>query len=102
MTYVFDLDNTILYSTIDNNGEYSIVSVNIQLVKIINELYDNDHTIIIFTGRHWKHLEITREQLCNYNVKYTTLILGKPIADFYIDDLVLRPDEFLKEVLKNG
>lgn len=58
-------------------------------------MFDDGDEIILWTGRHWNHLEITQLQLWNANVKYTTLIMGKPVGDYYIDDKAVRPDEFL-------
>jgi len=102
MTYVFDIDDTIFFSSIDGHGEYQIDSVNEELIERINALFNSGNTIIIFTGRHWRHLELTKKQLMNCNVKYDALILGKPIADVYIDDRAMAPRDFLKGVKTDG
>ena len=96
-TYCIDIDDTILYSEFDPDSEYQykLIGKNNKLIKKINELYDNGDIIIIQTGRHWGHLETTKEQLAIVGVKYHTLTLGKPYADYYIDDKGITPEDFL-------
>ncbi len=96
MRYVFDIDDTILYSTVKENGEYNLTGCNRPLIDKINRLYSAGDVIIIQTGRHWNHLELTIEQLKGAGVHYDTLLMGKPVADFYVDDKAMRPEEFLK------
>ena len=70
-----------------------------EVVKKINKLYEDGHTIKIFTARggtsglDWKDLTIM--QLGMWGVKYHELIMGKPSADFYIDDKSMTPGEFI-------
>jgi len=94
MTYCFDIDDTILFSDFDGESYY-LRTANRKLVDKINRLYDNENEIIIYTGRHWKHLLLTIKQLKEISLKYHTLILGKPVADFYVDDKAMTPKEFL-------
>jgi len=97
MNYKFDIDGTILFSKLIGgvaDGEYEITGKDDELIEIINKLHTEGHVIIIETARHWRHLEKTRDHLFNANVRYTTLVMGKPLADLYIDDKALRPDEF--------
>jgi hydroxymethylpyrimidine pyrophosphatase-like HAD family hydrolase len=93
MTYCFDIDGTILYSELVN-GSYRLKGANLPLIEKINYLFSCQHEIILHTGRHWNHLGLTKNQLQLYGVHYTTLVMGKPVADFYIDDKALRPNEF--------
>jgi hydroxymethylpyrimidine pyrophosphatase-like HAD family hydrolase len=93
--YCFDVDDTILFSEIDDAGEYNLTGKNERLIFEINRLYDNGCTIIIYTGRHWNHLQITIDQLQKVGVKYHTVVCGKPVADIYIDDRAVTPWEFL-------
>lgn len=95
MTYVIDIDDTILFSVMED-CEYKLVSEDKEMVQKINELYDNGDTIIIHTGRHWNHLRQTIDQLDSIGLKRHTIICGKPPANFYVDDKGLRPDEFLR------
>jgi len=69
------------------------------VINKINRLYDEGHHIKIFTarggttGKDWTKL--TTEQLRKWGVKYHSLITGKPVADFYIDNKGLNPGEFV-------
>jgi hydroxymethylpyrimidine pyrophosphatase-like HAD family hydrolase len=94
MKYCFDIDDTILFSELVDN-KYVLRGGNKEIIDKINNLYLDGDEIILHTGRHWNHLKNTVTQLRFYGVKYTTLVMGKPVADFYIDDKGLRPDEFL-------
>jgi len=96
MTFVVDIDNTILYSCL-NDGEYKVTGQNEKLIKRLNALYENN-TIIMFTGRHWNHLQLTLSQLTEAGIKYHSLVLGKPVGDYYIDDKGILPEKFLELV----
>ena len=39
-------------------------------------------------------LELTKLQLSIWNCKYHELIMGKPSADYYIDDKAVNSDDF--------
>lgn len=97
MRYVFDIDGTILESDIHEDGTYFVLKYNIEMIKKINSLYEKGNQIIIYTGRHWNHLINTKKDLDYIGLKYHTLIMGKPVADFYVDDKAMRPEEFLNE-----
>lgn len=97
MIYCFDIDSTILFSEVNQQGDYYIKSVNFKLVEIINDLYQKGNTIIIYTARHWNHLLDTEKQLIAIKIKYNCLLMGKPYADFYIDDKSVIPENFIKE-----
>jgi hydroxymethylpyrimidine pyrophosphatase-like HAD family hydrolase len=94
MRIVCDIDGTLLYTRIDN-GIYTVYDKAFALIESINRHYDNGDEIILHTGRHWNHLQLTIEQLKTAGVKYTTLVMGKPVGDYYIDDRSVRPYEFL-------
>ena len=93
MKYVFDLDGTILETAVRT---YDVIEPNEDMIRTINNLYDKENEIIIHTARHWNNLQRTIEQLRTHNVRYTTLVMGKPVADYYVDDKAMRPDEFVK------
>jgi hydroxymethylpyrimidine pyrophosphatase-like HAD family hydrolase len=97
--FVFDIDDTILFSEIDHEGNYHLNRFDPFVVDKINMLYDRGEIIIISTGRHWNHLEVTIEQLKSVGLKYHTLHMGKPVADYYIDDKALTPIEFMQKVI---
>lgn len=90
--YCFDLDNTLCKTL---GEDYSKSEPIQERIKIVNKLYDEGNEVIIFTARgsvtgiDWT--ELTEKQLKFWNVKYTKLLLGKPAADFYIDDKASDP-----------
>jgi capsule biosynthesis phosphatase len=105
MTYVFDLDNTLC---ITNDSDYLRCVPISDRIKKVNKLYEDGNTIIIYTARGMgssnnnqiqainKYYSITEFQLKNWNIKYTHLMLGKPAADFYIDDKGINDNDFFK------
>ena len=95
MRLVVDIDDTLIYSKLEN-GEYILEGYNLKLIKILNNLYYKGCDIILYTGRHWNHLHITLDQLLSGNIKYTTLIMAKPVGDYYIDDKAILPEDFIK------
>ncbi len=85
--YAFDIDGTICTNTY---GEYEKASPNLKRISFINDLYDSGNKIKLFTARgstsgiDW--YEFTEKQLREWGVKFHELLLGKPEADFFIDD----------------
>ena len=90
MRYVFDFDGTI----VNTDLEYNILSVDKKMVEKINNLYYKGHTVIIWTGRHWDKLDLTKKQLEKIGVGFHTLLMAKPTADYYIDDRAMDPEKF--------
>lgn len=102
MRFCFDLDNTIVtYPVVP--GDYATVRPIHSVIDYINFLYNNGHTIIVYTARRMKtHSgnavmaekeigDLTRKTLLDFGVKYHELHFGKPYADFYVDDLSITP-----------
>ena len=98
----FDLDNTLVtYPTIP--GDYSTVKPIEKNIKLLNNLKNDGHEIIIYTARrmltHKNNIGkvikdigmVTFENLEKLKIQYDELIFGKPIADIYIDDKALNP-----------
>jgi len=98
----FDLDNTLVtYPTVP--GDYSTVKPIEKNIKLLNNLKNDGHEIIIHTARrmltHKNNIGkvikdiglVTFENLEKFNIQYDELIFGKPIADIYIDDRALNP-----------
>lgn len=90
-TFCFDIDGVIMSLT--NNNDYSSARPIESVVKIINNLYEQGHHIILFTARgyitkiDWQGL--TCKQLKEAGVCYHELKFGKPAADYYIDDRMI-------------
>lgn len=85
--YAFDIDGTICTNTY---GEYQKATPFLDRISIVNDLYKSGNTIKLFTargsttGKDW--FQLTKSQLSKWKVLYHELILGKPEADYFIDD----------------
>ena len=95
--YCFDLDNTLCLSYGD---DYERSTPYENRIDAVNELYDQGHTVIVFTARGsltGKDLgKFTEEQLLKWGLRFHSLQLGKPFADFYIDDKAVKDSEFFE------
>jgi glycerol-3-phosphate cytidylyltransferase len=108
MIYCFDLDNTLCKT---QKNDYLNSFPDEEMIKKVNELHDLGNEIIIFTARgmttckgdinlvYNKYFELTKQQLKDWKIKYTKLILGKPSFDFFIDDKNLLIKDFKKQIL---
>ncbi len=98
-TFCFDIDGVI--ATIAPNNDYNMASPIGQTVQLVNRLYDAGHRIVLFTarggssGKDWSTL--TCAQMEAWGVKHHELRMGKPAADYYIDDKMLNMDTLLAE-----
>lgn len=94
-TYCFDIDGTLCEQ---EKKDYSRARPFMERIKSVNLLYGEGHRIVLFTARGSKSgidwLDVTRQQLENWGLRYHELIMGKPHADFYIDDKAVHPDDF--------
>jgi len=96
-TFVVDIDGVIAFLSPKN--DYNLAQGNPAFIAKVNELYEAGHTIVLFTARGSKtgldwH-ETTARQMKDWGVKFHELKLGKPFADYYVDDRLLSPVEFL-------
>jgi hypothetical protein len=104
--YCIDIDGTICKKDIHNDGDYEVSMPIVERIEKINQLYDEGHTIKYFTARGMgrydnsrilaqKHFYyLTYNQLNSWGCKFHQLILGKPAADYYIDDKAIKDDDF--------
>jgi hydroxymethylpyrimidine pyrophosphatase-like HAD family hydrolase len=89
MTYVFDIDDTLFWSDkyqCDKcqRVQYKMIRKDQKEIDLLNNAYDNGHTIILWTGRNWDCYDLTIKQLKEADIKYHQLIMGKP-QGIYID-----------------
>ena len=107
MKYVVDIDGTICTQTTGRN--YWDAEVWPNRVDYVNKLYDDGHTIVYFTARFAGDpdaaskaaallTDLTKDQLKSWGCKYHELILGKPNADYYIDDKGISSNEFFNDI----
>jgi len=88
MIIFVDIDETIC--TGGKSGNYAIAIPLYDKIEIINQKYDEGHTIIYWTARgattgiDWK--DITEKQLEQWGCKYHQLRLDKPYYDFLVED----------------
>jgi len=103
MRYIIDIDGVITTKT-----KWSITDTRLRLksmfldmkphwnvIKRINKLASEGHTIILHTSRLWHDYEVTKEWLNNHHVIYDTLVMAKPLGDFYVDDKNILVEDFL-------
>lgn len=95
MRLAFDIDGTICNNT---NGKYPEAQPYVEMIALINKLYDEGNYIIFHTARGMgyckgvpnqaatKWYALTQGQLEKWGVKYHELHLGKILADVYVDD----------------
>lgn len=92
MTYCFDIDGTICNKDVEYEKAIPYPSV---IVKI-NSLYDEGHTIILYTARGSKTgldwTELTNQQIKKWGIKCHEVKLGKPFYDLMIDDRAINAD----------
>lgn len=107
--FCFDIDNTI---TIWNDDrDYENFEPDLEMVEMINSLYDQGHHITLFTARGMSSVgsdAISRviipplvKNLEKIKLKYHQLITHKPVYDWIIDDKAMNPREFKDAFLKN-
>ena len=109
--YCIDIDGTICTPTVGR--DYHKAQPWQDRIKVLNKLYDEGNYIIYFTARAMGRFanqphsvasvkakevlfELTRQQLEEWGVKYNELIMGKPHADFFIDDKGVKDEDFFK------
>jgi len=88
MRLIIDMDGTIC--TEEKTYSRCLAKPKEDVVESINKLYDDGHTIIIYSARTWMEYEMTVAWLKNYGVKFHQLIMGKPIGDYWIDDRAIK------------
>jgi len=88
MTYCFDIDGTICETT--ENSSYENAKAYPSVVAAINKLYDQGHTVFLYTargsvsGKDWS--ELTNKQVKSWGIKCHEVKMGKPFYDLMIDD----------------
>ncbi|NLG04904.1 MAG: acylneuraminate cytidylyltransferase [Clostridia bacterium] len=89
--FVFDIDGVI--AGFRAGLDYAMAPPQTDMINVINHLYDLGNEIVLFTARgyvtgiDWTF--VTRKQMQDWGVKYHELIMGKPNADYYVDDKML-------------
>jgi len=102
MKYIVDIDGTI-FNTEGNDYENSTPIL--ERIAYINSLFDQGHEIHYWTARGSSsgkdHLALTLKQLKQWDCKYTTANVGKPVYDIWIDDKAHNDKSYFDNVLNN-
>ena len=103
MIIFVDLDGTLCDFPFGHEGEYSASLPDHRKIDMVNKLYDQGHTIVIWTARgsttHIDWTKLTLYQLEQWKVKYHELRIGakeKPYFDMLIDDKAVRSQDLMK------
>jgi len=88
-----DIDGTICNT---NNSDYQVSKPIYHNIYLFNKLIDQGHEVHYWTargansGKSWD--KFTIEQLQSWGVKYTSINMGKPHYDIWIDDKSINPN----------
>jgi hypothetical protein len=103
--FVFDIDGTLCS---DSKGDYKFAEPFLDRVKIVNQLFNEGHTVILQTARgmgstgnnvekaHQMWKQFTVAQLKSWGLNYHQIFFGKPAGDFYIDDKAVHESSFFE------
>jgi uncharacterized HAD superfamily protein len=80
---------------------YENVQPDLEMIKIVNKLYDKGYIIYIFTSRSNIYQRQTKKWLDKYKVKYHYFIMDKPYYDAFCDDKSFTP-KTMKNLFKKG
>lgn len=100
LVIMVDIDGTIC--NISADGNYSNSKPILSNIAYFNKMYEVGHEIHYWTARgavskkRWD--EYTYLQLQKWNVKYTTLNMGKPHYDIWIDDKAINPEHMSSKI----
>lgn len=86
-----DFDDT-LSKTVWDGEEWKMGSALPGMVEAVRNCA-RTHEIVIFTSRPFSDWEKLRDWLKVHQIPYNG-ILSKPLADIYVDDRSMKPDEF--------
>ena len=99
MKYIVDIDGTICSKTF---GKYEQATPIQKRINFFNEAYEKGHEVVYWTargsnsGKDWS--ELTKQQLLDWNVKYTQLLFNKPSYDIWIDDKAFNVERFFNDI----
>lgn len=100
MKYCFDIDGTICTTS---GTQYAAAVPILGRIAQINKLILEGHEVIYFTARGSStgidYTKLTQRQLQSWGAIYTKLIMGKPGADFFIDDRAISDSDYFNDEL---
>jgi len=84
VTIFVDLDGTIC--TEERTFERPLAKPIPGARENLQKLVDQGHTIVVYSARSWSELRVTEQWLKDHEIPFHSIHLGKPIADYWIDD----------------
>lgn len=100
MIYYVDIDGTICDQ--EAGRHYSLSKPYKDRIEHFNKLFDQGHEIHYWTARGQQsnidYTELTKQQLKEWGVKYTSLNLGKPHYDLWIDDKGRNANTYFEQI----
>ena len=111
MIIYVDIDQTICYYKQkkfmkDGSIDYSTALPYPKRISKINSLFDKGNEIVYWTARgtcsrnDW--MLTTYDQLKKWGAKFTTLKMGKPSYDLFIDDKAIFSETYFSSLLNQG
>jgi len=91
-TIMVDMDGVIC--TEERTFERPLAELMPGAVEALQKLRDAGHTVVVYTARNWPEYRVTKKWLDDHGVPYDGLHMGKPVADVWIDDRVLRFEDW--------
>jgi hydroxymethylpyrimidine pyrophosphatase-like HAD family hydrolase len=58
--------------------------------KALERMRRDGHTIVIWTARGWEQYRMSKDWLDRHGFCYDQILMGKPVADVFIDDRAQR------------
>lgn len=106
MIYYVDIDGTIcnLNITPDGNNEYENAKPYKERIEHFNNLFDEGNEIHYWTARGAisgnleEKKKLTKKQLEEWGVKYTSVNFGKPHYDIWIDDKAQNVESYFDKI----
>lgn len=87
-TVAIDLDGTICSE--EKTFERPLARPLPGAVEAVRMIRGNGNTVIIYTARGWEQYRVTKDWLDKNGFEYDQIVMGKPIADCWIDDRARR------------
>lgn len=98
MIVYVDIDDTICYYKDRNKGDYNLAIPYKDRIEKLNKLFDEGNEIHYWTARgtitglDWR--DLTKNQLTSWGCKYSSVKLGKPYYDLFIDDKNINSENY--------
>jgi hypothetical protein len=102
MIIYVDIDDTICYREDKSNLDYNLAKPYNERIEKINQLFDENNTIIYWTARGTKTginwFQVTLQQLNFWGCKFNELRMNKPSYDLFIDDKNINSEIYFKNL----